>query len=502
LSHEWSTEQVSKHFGGTAALREVDLTFRSGLVHGVVGENGAGKSTLVRIMTGAVRASQGRVLLDGQEVELKSPRQALELGSCLVSQELTLLSARSVIDNVYLGNRSVGSRLVRPRRRRLAFAELCERSGIRLPADARVGDLSLAQQQHVEVLRALARDPKLIVFDEPTAILAEDDTERMLALIRRLASGGAAVVLISHFLEEILSTCDLVSVLRDGRHIRTGPAADETTESLIEAMVGSSIEAINTRPRPMDESAPVAVSTHGLTRGRAVRDVDITVRVGEIVGIAGLVGSGRTELLRLIFGADRIESGTVRLFNVPMPRRLSPRRAIAAGVAMVPEDRKDEGLVLRRSVSENLTLATLRRVSWCGALRPRAERRQATRLAAQCDIRARHLSDPMWSLSGGNQQKTLFAKWLARSPKILLVDEPTRGVDIAAKGLIHRLVLDAAAAGVAVLVVSSEIEELLAVCHRMYVLRQGVIVTEFRADEVDRETVLRAAFADVRSGAA
>jgi rhamnose transport system ATP-binding protein len=495
----WSVQGVTKHFGATVALRDVSLGLTPGRVHGIVGENGAGKSTLVRILTGATRPTAGTVAIDDRPVRLNGPRDALAAGACLISQELTLLPARSVGDNVFLGNPAGGRVFVRDASRRRRFTQLIESTGFDISLDARVRDLPLAQQQQVEVLRALARQPRLVVFDEPTAILAEDDTQRMLRLIRALAAQGAAVVLISHFLEEVLATCDTVTVLRDGQHIRTSATSAQTTLSLIQAMVGAQVEEAGTNRAVVAADAPVALSARGLRRGRAVRGVDIDVRAGEIVGLAGLVGSGRTEVLRLLYGADRADGGTITVFGERLPGR-SPRSAIRSGLAMIPEDRKDLGLVMRRPTLENLSLATLSGVSVMGLLRMRAERGKASKLVQQCDIRLGRLSDPIWSLSGGNQQKVLFAKWFAAAPRVLLVDEPTRGVDIAAKALIHRLLADYASSGGAVLLVSSEIEELLAVSHRIYVLRQGLVTGEFATSDVSREAVLTAAFADVRSG--
>jgi rhamnose transport system ATP-binding protein len=487
---------IDKSYGGVRVLSGVSLDLRPGTVHGLVGENGAGKSTLMRVLCGIERPDSGEIQVDGRPAVFRRPADALARGITLISQELALAPARSVTENVFLGRWSATAGVVRPRADAERFAALAERTGFDLDPEAPVGTLPIAAQQQVEILRALARESRVVVMDEPTAALSVTETEQLLALARRLALSGLSIVLVSHFLEEILRTCDTVTVLRDGRHVLTEPAAVHTPATLIRGMVGRDVDVLYPELPPVPADAPVLLRVRGLARGRAVRGVDLDIRAGEILGLAGLVGSGRTETARLIFGADRRDAGTVDVAGQSV-RSGRPREAMRRGLAMVPESRKDEGLVLVRSMRENLLLADLGRGSKLGILRPRAERAIARDSVDRVDIRGADPTGPVWTLSGGNQQKVLFAKWLLRRPKVLLVDEPTRGVDVAAKVTIHRLLADLAARGLAVLVISSEIEEVMGLSHRVLVLRSGRVVAEVDPRTATREQVLAAAFADV-----
>jgi len=355
------------------------------------------------------------------------------------------------------------------------------------------GELPIAKQQRVEILRALARNADAIIMDEPTAVLTSHETEELLDLMRRLAASGTLVVFISHFLEQVLSVTDMVSVLRDGRLVDEGPAAEQTTETLVHSMVGRSVDALYVEPAPLPDDAPVVLEVRNMCRGEVVRGVSLEIRRGEILGLAGLVGSGRSETARLIFGADRANTGDVAI-DGKILRLTTPSAAMRAGIAMVPENRKEEGLVLGRSVRENISLAALGELSTAWVVKRRKERRETTALIERTDIRASNIEGPIWTLSGGNQQKCLFCKWLLRQPKVLIVDEPTRGVDVAAKVQIHQLLRDLASAGLAMLLISSEIEEVIGMSHRVAVMRQGRIVATFRHGDIDQERALAAAF--------
>ncbi|MEU9884414.1 sugar ABC transporter ATP-binding protein [Sphaerisporangium sp. NPDC051011] len=488
-------EGFGKAYGGVHVLRDVSFTMYGGRVHGLLGENGAGKSTLLKAVCGAVAPDAGRILLDGKPISVGSPRDALRHGFALISQELALVPAMTVLDNVHLGRwrNRLGWRTGREDARTLA--RLMEHTGFELDPSALVRDLPLAAQQQVEILRALASGASVIGMDEPTALLTQTETDRLMAVVRQLAAEGTTVVLISHFLEEVLSVCDDVTVLRDGRHVITGPAAAQTPGSLVRHMVGRPLELFYPEPAPVRDGAPVLLGVRDLRRGTAVRGVSMEIRAGEIVGVAGLVGSGRSETLRAIFGADPRDGGAVEVKGEAVPPG-SPARAMRAGLAMVPESRKEQGLVLDRSVRENIALASLSSRQLAGFVRGASEGATAGSMLRDLDVRGSDLGGPVWTLSGGNQQKVLFGKWLMEKPAVLLVDEPTRGVDVAAKSQIHRLLVDLAAEGMAVLMVSSEVEEVMGLSHRVLVMRHGRRVAEFARGEATREQVLSMAFAD------
>ncbi|WP_109472007.1 sugar ABC transporter ATP-binding protein [Ornithinimicrobium cavernae] len=486
---------IVKSYAGTQVLHGVSVSFTPGRVYGLVGENGAGKSTLMKILTGVERPTAGSVVIDGEPVVLRNPADALARQISIISQELTTVPARTVLDNVFLGDWSSRGGFLRGAEDRRRYEDLCERVGFRLDPDRVVGALSIAAQQQVEILRAVSRGSRLLVMDEPTAVLTDTETKALLALVRRLADQGVIVVLVSHFLEEILGVADEITVLRDGRHILTGPAAEQTAESLVTAMAGRAVDVMFPPLPEVAADAPVVLEARGLVRSTAVRNVDLTVRRGEIVGLAGLVGSGRSEVARLIFGADRMERGEVLVNGRPVGVR-SPADGMRAGIAMVPESRKDQGLHLNQSIASNVTLPSMRRLARWGLRRGRAERALAADAVRRLNVRGANLLGPVWTLSGGNQQKVLFAKWVARRPQLLIVDEPTRGVDVGAKAEIHRLLAELAADGMAVLLISSEIDEVINMAHRVVVLRQGRVTAEVDAPEATPERVLSAAFAE------
>jgi ABC-type sugar transport system ATPase subunit len=487
---------VSKRFGGVQAVDDVTIEVAAGEIHGLVGENGAGKSTLAKIMGGSHQPDSGGLRVDGRPVSFHSPRDALAAGIATIAQEIALVPARTVLENVFLGMEPRTLGVIRKGNIRRRFEELCDTTGLWMPPDRRVGFLSIAAQQKVEILRALARDARLILMDEPTSSLTADETEQLHELIRGLSAAGTSVVLVSHFLDEVLEVCDTVSVMRDGRLVRSGPAAEESAESLVRAMIGRPMELTFPPKQPPPDDAPAVLEVRGLSRAGAVHDVSLTVRAGEIVGLAGLVGSGRSEIARAIFGADRRDAGEILVEGEPVRIR-RPRDAARAGIAMLPESRKDQGLLMVRSIRENETLAALPAFSRLGVLRSRRERVFAREQARRVDVRAPSVEAPVASLSGGNQQKVLFAKWLARRPAVLLADEPTRGVDVGAKAQIHGLIGELAADGMAVLLISSEIEEVLGLAHRVLVVRGGRIVEELTGEEATREAVMSAAFGTV-----
>jgi simple sugar transport system ATP-binding protein/ribose transport system ATP-binding protein len=489
---------VSKQFGGVRALDDVSLAVAGGTVHAIVGENGAGKSTLGRIVAGVLSADGGRVLLDGAPASFRSPRYALEQGVAAIAQEPSLVPELTVAENVYLGSEPRRLGFIRRRRLRRAYADLAARAGFDLPGQARAATLRTAEQQKAEILRALSRDARIIVMDEPSAALSAPETAQLHEIVRALASRGTTILLISHFLREVLELADTVTVLRDGKLVRTAPASEETEASLVEAMLGRPLTTTFPEKRPPDADTALALSVHDLV-APGVADVSFEVRAGEIVGIAGLVGAGRSELVRAVFGANRMKAGETRLASGRAVGK-SPRRSLDSGVAMIPESRKDQGLVFGRSVIENVTLAELAELSTLGVVRRRAERRSATRILDRCDVRGASYSAPVGALSGGNQQKVLFARMLLGEPRVLLADEPTRGVDVGAKRAIYELLVSLAESGMAIVLISSELEEILGLAHRVLVMRAGRLVAELGGDAMTEAAILAAAFADRSAG--
>ncbi len=481
---------VVKTFGSTRALDDVSLQVRTGSIHALVGENGAGKSTLGKIVAGVFRPDHGTLVLEGTPTSFSSPREALDHGIAHVAQELALVPQLTAAQNVFLGVEPRRGGFIRRGDLRARFERLAADAGFEIPADAPVGALPIGRQQQVEILRALARDAQLIVFDEPTASLSAAEVLRLHGVLRKLAAAGRSVILVSHFLGEILELSDTVTILRDGRVVRTAATADETEASLISGMLGRTLSrTFPSKVRPAGD-APAALVVQDLT-APGVRGVSLTVRVGEIVGLAGLIGAGRSELARAIFGA--VPGTAARLTLGETQLGASPEASIQAGVALIPESRKDEGLLLGRPVRENVSLANLSRLTRLGFVRRGAEtRRVADALRRVSGTSA--LEEPARSLSGGNQQKLMFARAVVGGPSLLIADEPTRGVDIGAKREIYEHLVGFAASGVGVLLISSEIEELLGLAHRVLVMRAGAIVAELEGDAMTEEAVLNAAF--------
>jgi rhamnose transport system ATP-binding protein len=491
---------VSKRFGGVLALDNISLAIGRGGVHGLVGENGAGKSTLGKIIAGEYRPDAGVMVLEGEEVRYSRPREALKQGITYVAQELSLVPARSVFENVLLGSERTRFGFLQDGLARERYEAAAERLGFRLDPRVPVRSLSVADQQKTELMRAIARRARMIVMDEPTASLSPHETDRLLEVVRRLAAGGTTIVFVSHFLREVLSVCDDVTVLKDGRHVTTVSAAATTADQLVVAMIGRQLEgSYPVKQTPAADSPVVLKARRVRLPGRSV-DIDLEVRRGEILGLAGLVGSGRTELCRALFGLGRstgefLVDGEARSLS-------SPREAIAAGIAMLPESRRDQGLVMRRSIRDNVTLAHLDRFEAGGFIRRREERAAVDQILSQVGLDAGRNQGNVANLSGGNQQRVLFAKWLLDTPKLLIADEPTRGVDVGAKRAIYDLLVDLAAGGMAIILVSSEIEEVLGLAHRIAVMRNGRIVGELHGPEISKEAVMRVAFGSEAATAA
>jgi rhamnose transport system ATP-binding protein len=488
--------KVTKRFGGTQALAEVDLVVRRGLIHGLVGENGAGKSTLGKLIAGIHRPDTGDVIVDGESRSFRSPRQASSIGIASIAQELTLVSSRSVLDNVLLGVEPGQYSILRKKAMLDRFMELEGEAGFGLTPKRIVGELRYAERQKVEILRALARDARLIVMDEPTAALTDAETVLLFGIMERLRAQGKTIIFISHFLEQVLQMCDVVTVLRDGRVIRTANSNLETPATLVTGMLGRPLDLAFPEKAYPSASSPVVCRVKNLERRGIFRDVSFEVRAGEIFGLAGLVGSGRSEVARAIFGADRFTSGVVELDGKELRVR-SPRDAIKAGIAMLPENRKEQGLLLEGAVAFNIALPHLQGISTAGVVTRRQETTAVRPLVERLGIRCRSVRSAARTLSGGNQQKVLFAKWLLEPPRLLIADEPTHGVDVGAKRAIYELIHELASTGMAMILISSEMEEVLGLAHRLAVMQNGRIVAKFDGHSATVDDVMAAQFAPV-----
>jgi ribose transport system ATP-binding protein len=466
---------VSKTFPGVQALKDVDLDLRAGEVLAVLGENGAGKSTLIKILGGAHRPDRGTIQIAGQPALLGSPIEAQRAGISIIYQEFNLVPALSARENIFLGRERLRFGFLRRDAESQQARRLFARLGVDLDPEVPCRELSVAQQQLVEIAKALAFEARILVMDEPSATLTPPEVERLFAIIRDLRAQGLGVIYIGHRLEEIFNIADRVLVLRDGQRVGVRPLAAATRGELIEMMVGRRLE----QEFPKREVRPGGdrLVVRHLARGRKVQDVSFSIRRGEVLGLTGLVGAGRTEVARCLFGADRAEGGTVELDG----RRLSirhPREAIRAGLALLTEDRKSQGLVLGQSVRENFGLPNLDRFSRLGVVRRKRERRAFAGYVESLRIRIPHQEQLARNLSGGNQQKVVLAKWLERHCEVVLLDEPTRGIDVGAKYEVHQLINALAAQGKAILMISSELPEVLGMSDRVLVMHGGRIAGE------------------------
>ncbi len=495
---------MRKSFGGAHALKDASLSILPGEVHGLVGANGAGKSTFIRILAGLVQPDAGEILLDGKPFVAASPHYAAAAGLSFIHQELALVPDMTVIENIMLGL---------PKRSRFGWVDwtataqeavpVARRVGVTAPLDAKVKGLSTAENWMISITRALIRKSRLIVMDEPTAALSVAESDRLFEIVRALSASGVAVLYVSHRLDEVLDLCQRVTVFRDGRSVAELAGDGLNRRALVEAIIGR---------EPATEGAARALaagpgqeilSVRNLSRPPRVKDISFDLRKGEVLGLGGLVGAGRSELARLIFGADRPESGAMTLSG----RAFRPRDcsdAVKAGVGFVPEERRAEGLVLMKSVAFNVGLANLRSLvfaPWFPFLSTRRRRSLAETIVRDLSIKTPDVETPVGKLSGGNQQKVLIGRWLGVRPKVLILDEPTRGVDIGARGEIHRLVRELAQGGMAVLVISSEPEELPELCDRVLVMASGRIVGELSGRAMTRHGIIAASYAEAEEKA-
>ena len=482
---------VDKSFGAVRALQGAHLALHGGEAHALVGENGAGKSTLVKILTGVHTADHGEVRLDGAPVDFASPADARAAGIAVIFQEPTLFPDLSVAENIFMGRQPTRAFGRIDHEALVTGAEaLFDRLGHRLDPRRPARGLSIADQQLVEIAKALSFDARVLIMDEPTAALSGVEVERLFAVARSLRESGAAILFISHRFDEVFDLCDRVTVMRDGQHVSTDPIADLTVEEVVRRMVGRDVEALF--PKVDAELGEVALQVDGLTREGVFSDISFTVRRGEIVALAGLVGAGRSEVVRGIFGVDDLDAGTVTVNGQPL-RPGSPSAAMAAGLALVPEDRRQQGLVMAQSVERNTTVTRRRHLARFGLLGGGREREWASRWTSRLQVKTASLRSPVSTLSGGNQQKVVLAKWLSTDPAVLIVDEPTRGIDVGTKAEVHRLLSELAGQGLAVLMVSSELPEVLGMADRVLVMHEGRLTADIPRAEATEETVMFAA---------
>jgi ribose transport system ATP-binding protein len=498
MTHLLEARAISKSFPGVQALQDVNLHLDAGEILAVVGENGAGKSTLMKILGGVYVPDAGEILVNGQPVAINGVEQAERLGIVLIHQELNLAEHLDVAGNVFLGReptRAGPLRLIDRRRIEGDTERITQRLGLACPPRTLVSELPLGQQQLVEIARALSLRSRMLILDEPTSSLTERETLRLFQVLRELKKEGIGIVYISHRLKEVDAIADRVTVLRDGRNAGDLPRAAIAHDAIVRLMVGRELKQFfhRTRPGSGTEAAPPVLEVRGLRwTDRQTRGLTFTLRAGEIVGLAGLMGAGRTELAETLFGVRPMVTGAVLLGG----RRVLPREpadAIAAGIVLVPEDRRVEGLVLAETVKNNISLPSLRRVSRAGLVVPRRERELAGSLCERLNVRTPSLQQVVALLSGGNQQKVVLAKWLARTPRLLILDEPTRGIDVGAKSEIYALMDRLAHQGVAILMISSDLEEILGMSDRVLVMHEGHLAGELPRAALTEEAIMHLA---------
>ncbi|MFI7067623.1 sugar ABC transporter ATP-binding protein [Kribbella sp. NPDC050124] len=489
-------ENISKSYPGVQALNGVNVSIRTGEIHVLVGENGAGKSTLLKTMFGQVIPDTGTIRLDGRQVDLHSPADALGHGIAMVHQELHLIPQISAIKNVMLGREQSTFGVVNSADRERRAREVLDWLGFHGDPTASVATLGVAQQQIVELARALTINARLIIFDEPTATLSQPETRRLFQIMKTLRAEGRALVFVSHRMPEVFELGDRMTVLRDGKEVRSLPMATDLTEAeVISMMVGRDLD--KAAVAPTTRTGAELLRVQGLSRTGVFQDVSFTVAAGEIVGLAGMVGAGRTEVARSIVGADPLDAGTVTIKGRPLTQA-TPRKAIDAGIAFLPEDRKEQGLALAMSIASNVSLP--RPPGRFGALSRRRQRALAERQKSRVAL-AGSVLRPAGALSGGNQQKVVLARWLTTAADIYIFDEPTRGIDVAAKGEIYRLMDELVAAGAGILMISSELPEVIRMSSRVLVMRKGSVVAELTRAEATEEAIVAAASLDLETRA-
>lgn len=481
---------VSKSFPGVKALSGVDLAVRKGEVHALVGENGAGKSTLIKVITGFHKMDEGSMYIDGRPVVFQNPHESIQAGIACIYQELSIVPQLNVADNIFLGNLPVKRGLIDRAALMRETEKILERVSLNVRPQQLAGELSIAQQQMIEIGRALTRNARLIIMDEPTSSLTERETDSLMALIEKLRRDGISVIYISHKLDEVMNIADRITVMCDGRHVKNLYTKDTTRQQLIEYMLGRPLDNMyeHTPAAPGD----VVLKVENLTRTGVFEDVSFEVRAGEILGFFGLVGAGRSEIMRAIFGIDKLDGGQIFIHGQPVKIR-SAKDAVRHGLALVPEDRKNDGLALQLPILDNETIVKLPEISSCGVINQRKRRALAEKYAQTVRVKTPSVQQLVGNLSGGNQQKVIIARWLMQDTSVLILDEPTRGIDVGSKAEIYSIISDLAANGAAVIVVSSEMNEILGVTDRVAAVFEGHITKIFETAKTNDKEILSAA---------
>lgn len=481
-------QSISKHFGGVQALKNVDFRLRRGEVRALLGENGAGKSTLMKILAGAVSADSGIIEIDGKPATIRSPKDSRDLGVSIIYQEFVLAPQLSVAENIFLDRLSEKSGIVNWKKINAAAKKLLMEMGFdMIDPRKQIGSMPVAYQQIVEICKSLSQDAHILILDEPTAVLTFGEIERLFGIVKKLKDCGWGIIYISHRLEEVFQICDTATILKDGEFVGEYDVNTLTKRELVNLMVGRTMS--NYYPARDHNIGKTVLSVSHLAAGSSVKDVSFYVRAGEVLGISGLVGAGRTESMRAIFGIDKIDSGEI-LLNGKSVRFSSPDAAVKAGIGFLPEDRKNEGVVLSQSIRFNTTLSNIGSFSRFGINSYSKERKIAEELLTKLHTKYGGLEDPVSSLSGGNQQKVALAKWLAANCQVIILDEPTRGVDVGAKSEIYSIINSLAQDGAAVIMISSEMEEIINMCDRAVVMRQGIVTGELDKKELNEQGLI------------
>jgi ribose transport system ATP-binding protein len=491
---------VSKSFRAVHALTDVSFNVKPGEIHALVGENGAGKSTLMKVLSGVYRKDSGTIKVDGKPVEIRSPHEGRQLGIGIVYQELALIPDLTAAENIFIKRLSGGWGLIDWRDLNQRAGELLRGVGFDIDPRRKVSHLSVAYQQIVEISRELSENVRVLILDEPTSVLAPREVEQLFTALQKLKAQGVGLVYISHRLDEIFRIADRITVLKDGAVVGTVLPGEVTPDNLISMMIGRRLSTLF--PRRDCRIGEEVLRVEGLSRGSRIGNVSFAVRAGEVLGIAGLVGSGRSEIVRAVFGAEMIQKGKIVMADRPLKIR-SPRDAVQSGIALVPENRKEQGVILTMPIRKNITMPNIRQVTGVmGIVRERKERRLAQQFAEKLQIKARDVDQEVADLSGGNQQKVVLAKWLSTNCRVILLDEPTRGVDVGAKVEIYNLINELAASGLGIVLISSEMMEIIGLCDRVMVLREGRVAGMLEKPGITEVNIMRLAVQGAGNGTA